>query len=134
MDSGSRALTNIVPRSLLGFNNFMILTSSAVITGILSYFLHKFRGRGSRGTHLVFNEVIAVVTLFLYLFTTVLPAIKSYGGYLLPLDLVLSYLWLTSLIFAAQDYAGDRCRWNSPPQTTHCGLKHTVLAFFVIGL
>ena len=74
------------------------------------------------------------MTLFLYLFAMFLPALKSYRGYLLPLSLVLSYLWLTSLIFSSQDYAGHRCRYHSPPNVDHCGLKHTVQAFSIIGL
>ena len=47
---------------------------------------------------------------------------------MLPLTLVLSYLWLTSLIFAALDYSGGRCR------PYRCNLKHTVEAFQIIGL
>lgn len=63
-----------------------------------------------------------------------LPAIKSYRGYMLPLNMALSYLWLTSLIFSSQDYSGRRCYYNSPPLVNRCGLKHTVQAFFIIGL
>jgi hypothetical protein len=75
-----------------------------------------------------------VLTLFIYLFAMVFPAIKAYHGYMLPLNLVLSYLWLTSLIFSSQDYSGSRCLFFSPPGIGHCGLKHTVQAFFIIGL
>ncbi|AEO55732.1 hypothetical protein MYCTH_2116433 [Thermothelomyces thermophilus ATCC 42464] len=114
-------------RSLLGLNNFMILSSSAILTGILSYFLH----RGLRLTHLIYNEVIAVITLFFYLFAVVLPVLKAYRGYMLPLNLILTYLWLTSLIFSSQDYSGGRCRWNA--LFSRCGLKHAVQAFFIIG-
>ena len=63
-----------------------------------------------------------------------LPALKAYRGYLLPLNMALSYLWLTSLIFSSQDYSGRRCYYNSPPLVNHCGLKHTVQAFSIIGL
>lgn len=76
----------------------------------------------------------AVITLFLYLFAIALPAIKRYRGYMLPLSLALTYLWLTSLIFSSQDYAGGRCSFFSPPGVGRCGLKHTVQAFFIIGL
>jgi hypothetical protein len=81
-----------------------------------------------------------VITLFFYLFAMVLPAIKSYHGYMLPLNLALSYLWLTSLIFSSQDWSGDRCRYSVyvyPGRTGvnhRCGLKHTVQAFNIIGL
>jgi hypothetical protein len=70
----------------------------------------------------------------LYLIAVVLPALKSYRGYMSPLNLILSYLWLTALIFAAQDYAGGRCRSRIPGYNSRCGLKHTILAFFILGL
>lgn len=90
-------------------------------------------GRPRVHTHLVFQEVIAVLTLFLYLFAFFLPALKSYRGYLLPLNLLLSYLWLTSLIFSSQDYSGHRCH-SGPPYYGHCRLKHTIQAFQILGL
>ncbi|KAK4150432.1 hypothetical protein C8A00DRAFT_46175 [Chaetomidium leptoderma] len=119
-----------IARTLLGLSNFVILASSIIITGILSYFLHHW---GYRGTHLVYNEVIAVLTLLFYLIAIVLPALKSYRGYMLPLNLALTYLWLTSLIFSSQDYSGRRCQYFSPRFVNRCGLKHTVQAFQIIG-
>jgi hypothetical protein len=147
-NSRTSSLNNIIPRSLLGLNNFIILASSAIITGILSHFLHHYP---YRDTHLVYQEVIAVLTLFFYLFAMITPAFKSYRGYLLPLDLILTYLWLTSLIFSSQDWAGGRCVTSPPWGTTssvpgtvpgtfvntldpHCRLKHAVQAFNIIGL
>ncbi|KAK1835690.1 hypothetical protein QBC39DRAFT_327346 [Podospora conica] len=126
-------LTNIIPRTLLGLSNLVVFASSAITTGIISHFIHKHHGRG---THIVYNEVISVLTLFFYLFAIVLPILKSYRGYLLPLNVILSYLWLTSLIFSSQDWAGNRCRYNTNLMglDTHCGLKHTAMAFFIIGL
>jgi hypothetical protein len=62
------------------------------------------------------------------------PAIKSYRGYMLPVNLALTYLWLTSLIFSSQDYAGGRCRSRRPGARSYCGMKHTVQAFHIIGL
>ncbi|KAK0628773.1 hypothetical protein B0T17DRAFT_166612 [Bombardia bombarda] len=130
MDTVKNFKDQRIHRSLLGANNFIILASSAIITGILSYFIRHYRGRG---THLIYQEVIAVLTLFIYLFAMFLPALKSYRGYLLPLNLVLSYLWLTSLIFSSQDYSGRRCYYHSPAYVNRCGLKHTVQAFNIIG-
>ncbi|KAK3291084.1 uncharacterized protein B0H64DRAFT_409782 [Chaetomium fimeti] len=131
MDTLGSFFNGRIARSLLGVNNFIILASSIIITGILSYFLHW----GYRGTHLVYNEVIAVLTLFFYLIAMVLPALKSYRGYLLPLNLALTYLWLTSLIFSSQEYSGNRCRYSyySSRAVSRCGLKHTVQAFYIIG-
>ncbi|KAL2158800.1 hypothetical protein VTH06DRAFT_3992 [Thermothelomyces fergusii] len=124
---GTGLFSGRIARSLLGLNNFMILASSAILTGILAYLIHW----GYRTTHVVYSEVIAVITLFFYLFAVVLPALKSYRGYMLPLNLILTYLWLTSLIFTSQDYSGGRCRRYT--RVSHCGLKHAVQAFFIIG-
>jgi len=62
MDRTRSSLSNIIPRSMLGLNNLIILSSSAIITGILSWFLHRYR---YRGTHLVYNEVIVRSPRFL---------------------------------------------------------------------
>jgi hypothetical protein len=129
MDTRGGFFSGRIARALLGLNSFIILASSAIITGILSYFRHW----GYRGTHLVYSLVIAVLTLFTYLIAMVLPALKSYRGYLLPLNLALTYLWLTSLIFSSQDYSGNRCRFFSSVAVSRCGLKHTVQAFHIIG-
>lgn len=150
MDTRTGFWNGRIARMLLGANNFIILASSAIIVGILSYFLRRDR---HRGTHIVYEEVIvcqpsarralsgslantsqAVLTLFTYLFAVVLPVLKFYRGYMLPVNLVLSYLWLTSLIFSSQDYSGRRCLLHSPPLLNRCGLKHTVQAFQIIGL
>ena len=64
----------------------------------------------------------------------ILPAIKSYHGYMLPINLALTYLWLTALIFSSQDYAGGRCRSRWLGVRSFCGMKHTVQAFYIIGL
>ncbi|KAK4168383.1 hypothetical protein QBC43DRAFT_376049 [Cladorrhinum sp. PSN259] len=149
MDSASHLFDNPIVRTFLGLHNLIILASSTIITGIISYLLHRYR---YRNTHLVYEEVIAVLTLFFYLFASISPAFKNYRGYLLPLNLLLSYLWLTGLIFSSQDYAGHRCYYNSPPpmltynpntplsnpnnpvnRSNHCRLKHAVQAFWIIG-
>ncbi|KAK1775115.1 hypothetical protein QBC45DRAFT_336074 [Copromyces sp. CBS 386.78] len=113
MDSGKRATDTAqrLLRTWLSLNNALILASSAIITGILAHFIRRYH---ERGTHVIFQEVIAVVTLFLYLFAMFAPALKGYRGYLLPLNLALSYLWLTNLIFSSQDYSGHRCHYHSP--------------------
>lgn len=63
-----------------------------------------------------------------------LPLLKSYKGYLMPLNLVFSYLWLTSFIFAVQDWGQNgRCRYVGPGRG-HCGLKKTVAAFSFLAM
>lgn len=53
--NNNTTLTNVIPRTLLGLSNLIVLSSSAINTGILSHFFHKHHGRG---THLIYNEVI----------------------------------------------------------------------------
>lgn len=136
MDTGKR-MGQKVHRSLLGLHNFLIFASSAILTGLLSHFIHRAHRMGysarGLGVHIIFQEVIAVLTLFLYLFAMFLPALKSYRGHLLPLNLALSYLWLTSLIFSSRDYSGGRCSYG-PPYFGHCRLKHAIQAFWILGL
>lgn len=55
MDTRGGFFSGRIARTLLGINNFIILASSVIITGVLSYFLRHW---GYRGTHLVYNEVI----------------------------------------------------------------------------
>lgn len=174
MDSAGKRVTDSVQRLLrtwLSLNNALILSSSAIVTGILAHFIHRYH---ERGTHVIYQEVIvsipsspsslahslcsirrrstrfldhmgvaeknadddqqAVLTLFLYLFAMFAPALKGYRGYLMPLNLALSYLWLTNLIFSSQDYSGGRCHYHSPPHRGHCRLKHAVQAFNILGL
>lgn len=44
-----------IPRALLGLNNFIILASSTILTGILAYFIRRYH---HRGTHVVYGLVI----------------------------------------------------------------------------
>ncbi|KAK4097742.1 hypothetical protein N658DRAFT_387406, partial [Parathielavia hyrcaniae] len=112
-----------IARAILGLNNFVILASSVIITAIMAYFV----ARGLRGTIPIYLLVIGVITLFFYLFAMVLPVLKSYRGYMLPLNLALTYLWLTGLIFTSLYWSMDRC------QPLWCGRKHAVQAFYIIG-
>ncbi|PNY23794.1 Uncharacterized protein TCAP_06264 [Tolypocladium capitatum] len=109
--------------------HFMIFASAVIVTGLLSYFLNRFPFRGA---HLVYGEVVAVMTLVLYLFAMVLPLFSSYAGYFLPINFIFSYLWLTAFIFSAVDWSGRLCSL-APLGTNKCGLKRTVEAFNFIA-
>lgn len=63
----------------------------------------------------------------------ILPLVDRYGGHLWPINLALSYLWLTSFIFSAQDWARGRCTDYSDG-FGKCGLKKTVIAFNFLAL
>ncbi|KAI8648657.1 hypothetical protein NCS57_01477500 [Fusarium keratoplasticum] len=112
-------------RTLTLLNHFMVFASAAVVTGLLSYFMNEYP---YRGVHIVYQEVIAVVTLAVYLVAMIFPLIKSYWGHFMPLHLIFSYLWLKSFIFSTQDWNRGRC-WTAPPGQGLCEKKHTVEAF-----
>lgn len=63
----------------------------------------------------------------------VLPVFGDYRGQLLPFNFVMSYLWLTSFIFATQDWTGGRCGLHGPA-TSGCALKETIVAFDFLAL
>ncbi|KAM3504400.1 hypothetical protein MY11210_008369 [Beauveria gryllotalpidicola] len=119
------------PIRFLAFGNHVLVwASSAIVTGILSYFLNKFPRAHNK--HIIYEEVIATVTLGLWTFGMILPLINRYGGHLWPVNLVFSYLWLTSFIFSAQDWARGNC-----PRYIYgfgrCRLKRAVIAFNFIA-
>jgi hypothetical protein len=65
----------------------------------------------------------------------VLPALKKYKGQLAALPWIMSYLWLTAFIFAAQDYSGGRTAYRSPDYYTgHNAIKKTLAVFAFLAL
>jgi len=122
----------MVHRSLrysAAFCHFMIFASSVIVTGVVSYFFSRYTFRGS---HIVYQEVIAVLTIPTYLIAMVSPFFSSYEGYFLPVNFIFSYLWLTSFIFSATDWSGNLCR-ETPLGTSKCSLKRTVESFNFIA-
>ncbi|KAF3077495.1 hypothetical protein TsFJ059_001507 [Trichoderma semiorbis] len=110
-------------------NHLMILISSTIVTGLVSWFLHKY---DYRGVNIVYQEVIATITLGFWLVGAVLPLIGRYRGYLAPMNLVFSYLWLTSFIFSSQDWSSGKCGFGKPGEG-HCSRKKAIDAFNFIG-
>lgn len=106
-------------------NHLMVFISSAINTGLVSWFLSKY---DYRGVDIVYQEVITVITLGFWLVGSVLPLIGRYRGYLAPLNLVFSYLWLTSFIFSSQDWSSGKCGFGKPGEG-HCSRKHAIDAF-----
>ncbi|KYK58931.1 hypothetical protein DCS_00058 [Drechmeria coniospora] len=117
-------------RALASFCHFMIFASAAIVMGIISYFLSQYPFRGS---HVVYQEVISVITVAFYMVAMILPCFKSYEGYFLPLNFFFSYLWLTSFIFSVNDWSGNLCRrdiYGEPGlDGERCSLKRTVESF-----
>jgi len=96
---------------------------------IAAYFISAY----GQNTHIRYWVAVGAVDSFLYLPAQVLPAFKSYKGWLAPLAWVFSYLWLTAFIFASQDYNFGNCVLNSPAFVNKCNLKWTLQAFTFIA-
>lgn len=60
--TATHLLTKHIPVRIWAFaNDFMVFTSSAIVTGILSYFINEF---SLRNAHIIYQEVI-VSSLFI---------------------------------------------------------------------
>ncbi|GAO18898.1 uncharacterized protein UV8b_02776 [Ustilaginoidea virens] len=118
-------------RILAGVNHFIIWASAIIVTALISWFINVFSTWSNR-THIIYQEVIAVVTLAFWTIGLVLPFIGAYKGHLWPLNLIFSYLWITSFIFSAIDWSNNRCRIVGPA-LGRCGRKRTIAAFNFIA-
>ncbi|KAF2128147.1 hypothetical protein P153DRAFT_48960 [Dothidotthia symphoricarpi CBS 119687] len=120
------ARSNSLHRPALTATHVLHWISSLIVMSIAAYFIRNYRNN----THLVYWVSIAAIDAILFLPALLLPAMKSYKGYLAPLHWIFSYLWLTAFIFAAQDYNYNNCEYNSPgPFVNKCSLKKTLEAF-----
>lgn len=115
-------------RIAVGLCNFMTWASAAIVTGITGYFLNNYR----HDQHLIFQICISAIVLALWLPAIALPFLSSYKYYLGLPNFIFSYLWLTSFIFAAQDYNESSCGWNAP-RGGSCNLKLTNEAFIFLA-
>ncbi|POR37023.1 Uncharacterized protein TPAR_02772 [Tolypocladium paradoxum] len=118
-------MENVILRVLAMAFHFMIFSSAVIVTGITSFFFNDFT---FRGVHVEYHEVIATITMVLYLVAMLLPLLNRYRGYFMPVNFIFSYLWLTAFIFAAEDWSTRGCT-RAPPGSDKCGLKRTVEAF-----
>lgn len=124
----SRALT----RPLLLFTRVMQWSSAVIVMGLVSYFIHK----GPHSEHIIYEEVIATMSVAFFLPAFISPFMPNIlSKFVLGIDIIFSYLWLTSFIFTAQDYNWHhQCLANTPPGIS-CSKKKaseafTFLAFF----
>ncbi|KAF7713963.1 Uncharacterized protein PECH_000750 [Penicillium ucsense] len=122
-------LTTKTSRPLQLFTRFMQWTSAVIVMGITSYFIH----RGPHSTHLIYQEVIAVLSVVFFLPAFASPFVpNSLSKFVLAIDIVFSYLWLTAFIFAAEDYNRKACYVNSPPGFS-CNKKYANEAFIFLA-
>jgi len=115
-------------RLAVGACNALTWLSSAIVVGITGYFLKKY----PHDLHLIFEIVIAAIVLGLWLPAFYVAFRKDYGYHYGPLNFIFSYLWLTSFIFAAQDYNQNSCALNAPVGGS-CNLKFTSQAFIFVA-
>ncbi|KAL4945795.1 hypothetical protein BDV06DRAFT_219036 [Aspergillus oleicola] len=103
--------------------------SAVIVMGITSYFIH----RGPRGQHIIYQEVISVLSVVFFLPAFLSPFKPNMlSRFVLGIDVVFSYLWLTAFIFAAQDYNWHNCYLNAPP-FLGCSRKKANEAFIFLA-
>jgi len=112
----ARRSTRVALSPFLLFSNILIWVSAVIVMGILSYFISV---NNHQGNHIIYEEVIAVLTVAFFVFGFLLG---DYPGYTLMFNLIFSYLWLVSVVFTASDFTYS----NSP-------LDETVEAFSFIA-
>jgi len=81
--------------------NILIWISAVIVMGILSYFISQ---NNNQGSHVIYEEVIAVLTVAFFLLSFLLG---SYAGFFLLFNIIFSYLWLVSVVFAASDWSNS---------------------------
>ncbi|KAJ6115414.1 hypothetical protein N7486_001192 [Penicillium sp. IBT 16267x] len=99
--------------------------SAVIVLGLTSRFVNQ----GPRGQHIIYQEVIAALSVVCFIpafFSPFRPS--SLSKIVILIDVVFSYLWLTAFIFAAQDYNWHSCYFNSPPGVS-CPRKKANEAF-----
>ncbi|KAJ5087191.1 hypothetical protein N7456_010807 [Penicillium angulare] len=104
-------------------------SSAVIVMGLSSYFIMK----GPHGQHILYQDVIAVLSVVCFLPAFISPFFPtSLSKFVLLIDVIFSYLWLTSFIFAAQDYDRHSCYSHAPPGVT-CGRKKANQTFIFLA-
>ncbi|KAE8354381.1 membrane-associating domain-containing protein [Aspergillus coremiiformis] len=121
-------LSSTVTRPLQLLTRVMQWSSAVIVMGITSYFIHK----GPRGLSIKYQEIIAVMSVVFFLPAFVSPFMPTaLSKFVLLIDVVFSYLWLTAFIFAAQDYNRHNCFYRAPPGIS-CSKKKANEAFIFL--
>jgi len=112
-----------MPAARIGLSPFLLAStvivwiSAVIVMGILSYLISL---NNNVGDHVIYEEVVAVLTVALGLAGLVLGA---YAGFFMLFNLIFSYLWIVVVAFTASDYT-----------YSNSALLHTVEAFSFIAL
>ncbi|KAJ5198650.1 uncharacterized protein N7498_007767 [Penicillium cinerascens] len=103
--------------------------SAVIVLGLTAYFINT----GPRGEHIIYQEVIAVLSVVFFLPAFISPFLPTtLSKFVLIIDVIFSYLWLTSFIFAAQDYNWHLCYFHAPPGVS-CSIKYANEAFIFLA-
>ncbi|KAJ5773716.1 hypothetical protein N7457_008612 [Penicillium paradoxum] len=103
--------------------------SAVIVMGLTSYFLHH----GPHGQHMIYQEVIAVSSVIFFIPAFISPFLPSaLSRFVLVIDVIFSYLWLTAFIFAAQDYSTNRCS-STKPFGINCRHKRANESFIFVA-
>ena len=130
-DYGTPAARTSTMRPVLMANHAFHFISSIIVLGISAYLINAY----TSNTHLRYWVALAAVDIVLYTPALFLPAMKSYKGYLAPLAMVFSYLWLIAFVFSSQDYNYNGGQlYNSPAGANKPHLKYTLEAFAFLAL
>ncbi|CAG8075160.1 unnamed protein product [Penicillium salamii] len=122
--------SSTIARPLQLGSRAMQWASSVIVMGLTAHFIHH----GPRGQHILYQEVIAVLSVVFFLPGFISPFLpKALGRFVLGIDIVFSYLWLTSFIFSAQDYSTRACYFTSP-SGVGCTRKKANEAFIFLAL
>ncbi|KAJ5384184.1 hypothetical protein N7517_002095 [Penicillium concentricum] len=104
-------LPTTIVRPLQLLTRVLQWSSAVIVMGLTSYFIHH----GPRGLSTIYQEVIAVISVVFFIPAFISPFLpSSLSKFVLAIDVVFSYLWLTAFIFAAQDYNRGHCRSAIP--------------------
>ncbi|RHZ56427.1 uncharacterized protein CDV56_107620 [Aspergillus thermomutatus] len=118
-----------VARPLQLITRVMQWSSAVIVMGITSYFIH----RGPRGQHIIYQEVISTMSVVFFLPAFISPFMPTaLSKFVLAIDVIFSYLWLTAFIFAAQDYNLNNCYLHAPP-FLDCSKKKANEAFIFLA-
>ncbi|KAE9969595.1 hypothetical protein EG328_005724 [Venturia inaequalis] len=100
--------------------------SGVIVLGICVHFMSKFQ----QTKHIKYHTIISSVNTWVYGFNQCFAITKLYKGHGTFLHMGFSCLWLTSFIFAVQDYNFGYCASMEPPEAGgQCGIKYALEAF-----
>ncbi|KXG48537.1 uncharacterized protein PGRI_024070 [Penicillium griseofulvum] len=105
------SFTTTIARPLQLLTRALQWSSVVIVMGLTSFFIHH----GPRGQHTTYQEIISTISVVFFLPAFISPFLpSSLSRFVLAIDVVFSYLWLTAFIFSAQDYSGSRCYYANP--------------------